>query len=67
MNEMHRLVFEKGMCFAGKFRTPPTFGYVQKVCDALTFSINLILERCSADGKLLIETMVAGIEKVVLK
>ena len=37
------------------------------VCDVRRFSRNAIVERCSADRNLLIETMIAEIEQVVLK
>ena len=69
MNEVQPLVFvESRSAFQEKSHHFHILALViHKVCDARIVSRNLIIERCSAGGKLLIETMIEEIEKVVLE
>ena len=68
-NERQRLVLEKGrLVFAEKSERSQLLAIsVYKVCDATTISRKVLIERYSADGNLLIETMIAEIEKAVSK
>ena len=68
LNEMQPLVFEIGIVYREKseyfhFLAPS----VHKVCDARKFSRNNIIQRCSADRKILIPTMIEEAEKVISK
>ena len=67
MNEMQPLVFEKGRFVFQELLDNRLFFAlsIHIVCDARKFSRATMIERCSGDGKLLIETMIEEIEKVL--
>ena len=69
MNEVQPLVFVEGRsAFQEKSHHFHILGLViHKVCDSRIVSRNLIIERYSADGKLLIETMIEEMEKIVVE
>ena len=64
--EKQRLIFEKGRLVVQEKseHSQPLATSVCKVCDAMTFSWNVIIERFSADGSWFIEIMTAETEVV---
>ena len=69
LNELQLLVFKKGR-FGFQGETDKFLFLAKSVhrhCVAGTVSKNIVIERCSSDEKLLIETMMEEIENVVLE
>ena len=69
LNELQLLVFKK-RTFGFQGKTDNFHNLAKSVhrhCAAGTVSKNIVIERCSSDEKLLIETKMEEIEKVVLE
>ena len=69
MNEMQQLFFlERQVCFQEKSDHSQLLALsVHKIFDLMTFSRNVYNERCFADRNLLIEILLAEIDRVAVQ